>query len=281
MPVKPRLLLIGFGQLNQRVAQQLASEFTITAVSKSHKQANSVTHLSLNLTRDDFSVLAETDFIVYCLSPSSYDQLSYRQIFVDCLRKILDHYDECPPKRLFFVSSTSVYGQNNDEEVNEDSIAKPSGFNGRILVEAEQCLRQSTIPSTVIRFSGIYGHSRTGLLSQIELGKRSSSPPSGYTNRISEDDAVGILCHLLRIASKGKPVASCYLASDDLPVRLHEVVAWVRKQLACLPEVDKNPKQRAGSKRCSNQRIKDSGYTFQHPSYQEGYAEIIAARGKY
>jgi hypothetical protein len=31
-------------------------------------------------------------------------------------------------------------------------------------------------------------------------------------------------------------------------------------------------------KRCSNRRLRASGYTFRFPTFREGYADVIAAR---
>jgi nucleoside-diphosphate-sugar epimerase len=277
LPVRAKLLLLGFGQINLRVAKNLSAEFDITAVSRVPKPFTEGTHLAIDLVSADLSPLGPTDYMVFCLSPASYDEQNYRQVYVNCLNRVIRHFNHFPPKRLLFVSSTSVYGQNEDEIIDENSPTEPTSYNGKILVEAEHCLQNSTIPATIVRFSGIYGHHRTGLLEQIRKGNRSSVPPSSYTNRISEDDAVGALCHLLRLASSGVALANCYLASDNEPVRLHEVTAWVRRQIPCKPETGNFPPTRAGSRRCNNQRLRNTGYSFLHPTYKEGYGEIIAA----
>jgi len=128
-----------------------------------------------------------------------------------------------------------------------------------------------------VRFSGIYGRHRTGLLQQIRLGRKSSKPPSPYTNRISETDAVAVLCHLLTRAQQGHQPAECYVASDCLPTRMHDLVAWVRQQIPCQPESVTVNNSRAGSKRCHNGLLLETGFVFQHPSYQQGYGEIIAS----
>jgi len=290
MTAKPQLMLLGLGQINTRVSEGLADEFDIMAVSRMPKNISSAQHIPLNLLNDDLSALKETDYIVFCLTPSSYDEAGYRQTYVDCLSRVLNHYRQHPPKHFLFISSSSVYGQNQDEWVDESSATVPRSFSGRIIVEAEKMLSASTIPTTTIRFSGIYGRNRTSLIEQIKRGNKSSQPPSNYTNRISETDAVGIICHLLRQAEEGVPLADCYLASDHEPVRLHEVVGWVRQQIPCQPEKGnsqtasgksqvgrKGGFSRTGSKRCRNQRIRSTGYQFRFPSYREGYADVIAA----
>ena len=72
----------------------------------------------------------------------------------------------------------------------------------------------------------------------------------------------------------GKSIDQCYLASDDAPATLHEVTRWLAGQLGA--EITSEPVSRfAGSKRCNNKKLKDTGYEFIYPSYKEGYAALI------
>ena len=143
MTAKPQLMLLGLGQINTRVSEGLANEFDIMAVSRMPKNISSAQHIPLNLLNDDLSALKETDYIVFCLTPSSYDEAGYRQTYVDCLSRVLNHYRQHPPKHFLFISSSSVYGQNQDEWVDESSATVPRSFSGRIIVEAEKMLSAS------------------------------------------------------------------------------------------------------------------------------------------
>jgi hypothetical protein len=59
-------------------------------------------------------------------------------------------------------------------------------------------------------------------------------------------------------------------------VRLDEAVAWVQEQVDCQPPVaDARTGGRAGSKRCNNQRLLDTGFRFEYPDYKTGYLAII------
>ena len=42
-----------------------------------------------------------------------------------------------------------------------------------------------------------------------------------------------------------------------------------------MAEVDVPKIRRAGSKRCKNQRLLDSGYWFEYPTFREGYEMVI------
>ena len=275
---KPSLLLIGYGQINQKVAQTLCNLFMITSVSRSHKTDHNAKHIQLDLVQEDLSSLPnKVDYILYCLTPAQFDEASYKHVFVDGLSKVIQHYSGQSIKRIVFVSSTSVYGQNQNEWVDETSPTEPKSFSGKVLVEAETLLNQSNIPSTIVRFSGIYGFTRQRLLTQILQGEKSSSPPSNYTNRIFEDDAVNVLCHILLLAKQKIPLHECYLASDCQPIAMHDVVSWIQSQIQCHPETgnERPSVSRTGSKRCRNQRLLDTGYKFLFPTYKDGYSAMI------
>lgn len=67
-----------------------------------------------------------------------------------------------------------------------------------------------------------------------------------------------------------------YLASDSEPARLDEVVAWLRRQVPCRPPAeDARQGGRAGSKRCDNRRLRESGFEFRYPNYRAGYRQVI------
>ncbi len=128
----------------------------------------------------------------------------------------------------------------------------------------------------MVRFSGIYGNDRDGMLSKMRDGSIAPAPDSGYTNRIHEDDAVGALCHLVNRDLEGKSLEDCYLASDCEPARLGDIVAWVRETMRCDPvRPDARRDSRVGSKRLDNSRLLATGYRFLFPTFREGYTSMV------
>jgi nucleoside-diphosphate-sugar epimerase len=81
---------------------------------------------------------------------------------------------------------------------------------------------------------------------------------------------------LLRAAAEGTALEDCYIGVDDAPVPLAEVVDWMRKRLGVTEWSDANSVRRAGSKRCSNARIKSLGWTPRYATYKEGYEAMLA-----
>lgn len=212
---------------------------------------------------------AEFDYVFYMPTPDSRDERAYRTIFIEGLSALLERLQEQPRpvRRLFFVSSTAVYGQSQGEWVDESSETEPSGFNGRVLLEAEATATQGAIPAAVVRFSGIYGKGSTRLLERVRSGE--PYDPERWTNRIHVQDCAGVLHHLMRLQAP----ADCYLGSDDAPCQMREVVTWMSEKLGVEPPPSAPPTSL--NKRCSNRRLRQSGYAFAYPSYRDGYAGLI------
>lgn len=218
------------------------------------------------------------DYLVYCVAAGERDEAGYRAAYVEGLRRVLGWLAQQgqKPRRLLFVSSSSVYGQQDGEWIDEGSPAEAQGYSGRIMREAEQLALHSGIPASVVRLTGIYGPGRQGLLKQVRQGYRVASEPPLYGNRIHVEDAAGLLAFLLQAETRGVALEDCYLGVDDAPAPLHEVVAWLRERLGIRHWAEQTTVRRAGSKRCSNARVRALGWQPQYPSYREGYAAVLA-----
>jgi nucleoside-diphosphate-sugar epimerase len=218
------------------------------------------------------------DYLVYCVAAGESGEAGYRAAYVEGLRRTLGWLAQHGqrPKRLLFVSSSSVYGQQDGEWIDEASPAEAASYSGRIMREAEQLVLHSGMAATVVRLTGIYGPGRQGLLKQVSQGYRVASEPPLYGNRIHVDDAAGLLTFLLQADARGVALEDCYIGVDDAPVPLHEVVSWLREQLGVSHWAEQASVRRAGSKRCSNARAKALGWQPQYVSYREGYAAVLA-----
>lgn len=230
---------------------------------------------------------AALDYVVYSAAAAGFGEDDYQAAYVAGVRHLLDALRRAgqQPKRLLFTSSTSVYAQNQGEWVDEDSPAIAEGFSGRCIRQGEQLLWDSGWPAVAIRFGGIYGPGRTRLIDSIRDGTatRSDGPPL-YTNRIHRDDCARVLEHLLFLPEP----APLYLAVDDDPAPLNEVLSWLAVQLGVPePALVSTPPSKPGartrdvasrmraSKRCRNVRLRASGFLFHYPSYRDGYAALL------
>ncbi|WP_019528530.1 SDR family oxidoreductase [Dasania marina] len=275
-----KLLIVGCGDIGIKLASVLPAAVSVYGLRRDiSKLPERIIGLCADVTEpDSLKALADMDFdaVVISLTPGEASDERYQKIYVQGTAQLLAALNHERLQRLIFVSSTSVYGQNDDSWVDEHSVTEPTRYSGKRLLQAEQlCLdygRQHQVATSVLRFAGIYGPGRGRLLQDVLAGKQ--SPPL-YSNRIHSDDCAGFLQHLLQL-----PVAQlqpCYIGVDDLPVRLNEVKDWLAQQLACeLQAVMASSAQRAGSKRCSNRGMKQSGYQLLYGNYQAGYTQLLA-----
>ena len=215
------------------------------------------------------------DYIFYMVGAKVRDEDTYREVYLDGLGRLLQVLGDegQSPKRIFFVSSTSVYGQSRGEWVDESSPTHPPTFSGSIMATTESVLQASDHPSTVLRLGGIYGPGRQGFVSGLRTGRVFSLPPGvNYTNRIHRDDAAGALAHLMAMEAP----ENLYVGVDDDPADRAEVLHWLADRLSVDVLTEESEASYRGSgRRCRNDRLRATGYQFQYPTFREGYGALI------
>lgn len=229
------------------------------------------------------------DYVVYSAAAAGFGEAQYRAAYATGVRNLLHalHQSDQRPRRLLFASSTSVYAQHRGEWVDEDSPAEAAGFSGRCIRAGEQLAWDSPWPAIAVRFGGIYGPGRTRLIDSVRDGAATRSAVPIYTNRIHRDDCARALEHLIELPNPER----LYVAVDDEPAPLDEVLCWLATQLGVPApplapqsplkpgaEADGNAALRLrASKRCRNARLRASGFRFRYPSYRDGYAALLNA----
>lgn len=222
------------------------------------------------------------EYVVFAVGADEGTEQAYRQAYLDGLAGFLEWLaDEGQrPRRLVMVSSTSVYGQRRGEHIDELSPTHPTQFRGETLLASERLGAASGLSTVVVRLGGIYGPGRESLIDRAREGKLQTRSTQHFTNRIHRDDAAGVLRYLLFHPSP----ESLYLGVDDEAAEESELYSWIAKELGLAAPLGEeedeavNRRRSAGSKRCSNRRLRESGYVFRYPTYREGYAELIRAR---
>ncbi|MDN7132106.1 SDR family oxidoreductase [Vreelandella profundi] len=286
--MKLTVLIIGCGDIGINLGRELLEEGHRVIGLRRNVEALKGTGikplaLDLNSLEDaDASSLPHADYVVYTVSADRFEESAYQSAYPEGLKRVLGimAQHKKSPRRVFFVSSTSVHGQQEGEVVNEESPTDPTSFSGKLMCEAEQALINHALPGTVIRFSGIYGPGRDRLIHQVAEGRVAAITPVIYSNRIHRDDCAGIIAHLIRRQESGEPLEDIYLGSDCEPVTMHNVMMWLAQQLKVeATETMQSPLRRRASKRCDNQRLIDAGYQFRFPSYREGYAQVLKEGG--
>jgi nucleoside-diphosphate-sugar epimerase len=274
-----KILIVGCGYVGSELARRLvSSDHEVFGLRRDPQGLPEGVHpLSADVTSAEGigALPPRLEFAVYCVGAKSREQARYRAAYLDGLGNLLRVLGDegQQPKRILFTSSTSVYAQVRGEWVDEASPTHPRNFSGEIMLACERLLAGSRFPATSIRFGGLYGPGRTSLVDGLRTGKSPPLPESPhYTNRIHLDDAAGILAHMIERPDPGP----LYLGVDCEPTDQAVVVRGLADALGVdPPRSTSDAPRRAGSKRCSNALLLESGYIFSHPSWREGYSDLI------
>lgn len=275
-----KILFLGCGDIAQRAAAQLLDQHQCFGLRRNPESLPSaITPLRGDVSdyRQLQQVLAENfDVLVATLTPDGFTEQAYRNAYLEsakALQRALAGLDS-QPKLVIWVSSTSVYGDTGGAWVDEDSPTEPQTFSGRILLAAEEVIRQLPCNNTLVRFSGIYGPGRTRMINQVLAGKGRPADPKQWSNRIHSDDCAGVLAHLIDLLTEGEVPEPLYLASDSKPVTQHDLRRWLASQLGV--ELEEEAVDGGAVRRCSNRALLQSGYQFNYPSYREGYLSLLS-----
>lgn len=225
--------------------------------------------------------------LVYCAAPGERSEETYAAVYLQGLQNVVREMTTrsesrsgtaFPLNRIVFVSSTAVYGDHGDAWIDESTPTAPKAFNGRILVETEQWLEayataHAGVKATSVRLSGIYGPGRNHLIERLRHGQ--ATAPEGLThwvNRIHIDDAAAAIVHILNLPQP----APLYLVTDSTPLPMRTLYDELARLVgAPTPAIGPAPAS-VGSKRLSNQRLIDSGFTFKWPDCRIGHAALLA-----
>ena len=272
-----RILLAGCGDLGFRVAARLLAQGDEVWALRRRPPPEDVPGLrwlgaDLTAPHSLGSLPADITRLVYLPAPDARDKAAYRALFVDGLRHLLEVLDRRALRQVLLVSSSAVYGEHDGDWVDEDTPPAPMGFNGELLLEAEQWLAAQAVSSTVLRLAGLYGPGRLQLVERLRAGaQRVPREVPHWANRIHVDDAAAAVVHLLSLRAP-QPL---YMGVDDTPLPLDELYDFLA-QLVDVPLPAEGPAPAGvGSKRLSNARLRASGWAPQWPDARDGYAALL------
>lgn len=279
-----RILVVGVGDVGGHLARELArTGHEVWGIRRSDKPVgDGVTLIQADVAELETlqNLPKDIDILVYSVASPKFTPEGYHSYYYRGLRHILSALKGQKLKHAFFVSSSSVYHQMNGEWVDEKSETNPVSFAGKEMLQAENALLTSNIPASIVRFTGIYGPDRTRMIEQARRGGYCDPEPPVWTNRIHRDDCVGVLNFLVNRALNGESLDEIYLATDNEPATLFDVLEWMKDRIGEVePDYDLPEATRRANRRCSNKRLRDLGYEFKYPSYQEGYDALLTDMG--
>ncbi|RDJ00240.1 SDR family NAD(P)-dependent oxidoreductase [Dyella solisilvae] len=273
-----RVLVAGCGDVGLRVAQRLLArgdEVWALRRRPAEDDRSGIRWLRGDLTDPDSlrGLPVEMDQLVYLPAPGARDPAAYRAVFVEGLRHLMGALDRAVLKRALFVSSSAVYGEHGDAWVDEETPPDPPGFNGAVLLEAEQWLASQPVRSVVLRLAGLYGPGRLQLLERLRSGVvRVPRSTPHWANRIHVDDAAAGIVHLLSLPEP----APLYVGVDDTPLPLDVLYDHLAGLLGVPAPAEGEPPAGVGSKRLSNARLRASGFEPLWPDARLGYAALLS-----
>jgi len=281
--MSPEVVIIGCGFLGEAAAALFSARgYRVLGLVRSTESrarlAGAAFETALCDVTSDASVSALSDRLsgvpvaIHAVSPGMGGEEAYAALYRDGLERVIRHWG---PRRTIFVSSTSVYGQDDGSWIIEESPTEPVRETGRILRQAEEIALQAGGISA--RFSGIYGPGRSYILRSFLAGEAVLEEGGGrWMNQIHRDDGAAALARL----GEADVPAGIYNVTDSMPATQREVYGWMAefygKPLPPVGPAGLARRRGVTSKRISNQKLRALGWAPRFPSYRDALPLIAA-----
>lgn len=119
-----------------------------------------------------------------------------KENFVAKIQNIIPFIEKSAIEKVIFVSSTSVYADDNSI-ITEETKPNPDTESGRQLLEAEHILQSNkNFQTTIVRFGGLIGDDRHPI--KFLAGRKNIENPNGPINLIHQIDCIGIIEAILK-----------------------------------------------------------------------------------
>ena len=284
---KPRLLILGCGDVGLRLLPLVRDRFRVFAVTSQAAHCDALRAagaIPLVANLDDLASLTRlaglATVIVHLAPPQSDGEKDQR---TRNLTAIL-------PDRatLVYVSTSGVYGDCGGAMVDETRPVQPQNARAKRRVDAERVLRdwarRAGARLGILRVPGIYAADRLPL-ERLRKGTPALQPHDDvYTNHIHADDLARIIALALYRAAPGR----IYHAVDDSALKMGEYFDAVAQAFG-LPRPPRLPRAllqtevspmllsfMSESRRLTNRRIKQElGVRLRYAQVKDGLAAIL------
>lgn len=212
------------------------------------------------LEGEDLRAFFQTDLLLVNIPPGGRRDPEVEENYPRRVKAIVEMAMQMEVPELVFISSTSVYG-NENTTLDESAELAPETASGRALVIIERYLQLLRAPRpTVLRMGGLVGGSRKP--GRFLAGKKDVPNGESPVNLVHLEDCIGLIQALIQQQAFGHTLN---VVADEHPTR----AAFYTHQAA---KEDLEPPTFQGSKKLaykiiSNERAKSLlNYTFQHPN---------------
>lgn len=198
--IMKKISVLGCGWLGLPLAKSLLKKgFSINGSTTSLEkisilEKNGITPFQISLFEDKIEgamdlFLDNSEILIVDIPPKLRGDS--KENFVGKIHSLIPFIENSTIKKVLFVSSTSVFSDDNSE-VTEASIPNPDTESGKQLLEAEQLLLSNkNFQTTIIRFGGLIGNDRHPI--KFLAGRKNIENPDAPINLIHQDDCIGII----------------------------------------------------------------------------------------
>ncbi|MFH6945604.1 SDR family oxidoreductase [Flavobacterium sp. FlaQc-50] len=144
--------------------------------------------------------LDKSDVLIIDIPPKlrAENQDSEKKVFVEKIKNLIPFIEKASVKKVLFVSSTSVYG-NENSTITEETNPNPDTESGKQLLLAEAVLQNNpNFETTILRFGGLIGEDRQPV--KFLAGKENLTNPDAPVNLIHQKDCIGIIEEIITLA---------------------------------------------------------------------------------
>ena len=213
---KPRILIVGCGDIGLRVAKQLCRNYRVFALTSQQSRFPELRGLGITPILGDLdkpetlwrlSGLAET--VIHLAPPQN---IGHRDSRTRNLTRILAQ-GPASLSRLIYVSTTGVYGDHKGGRVSEITPVNPQSERAKRRVDAERVLRlwgpAHGVAVTILRVPGIYAANRLPVERLQARTPALISDEDAYSNHIQSDDLARLVCAAVYHGKPQRVINAC------------------------------------------------------------------------
>lgn len=189
MPLAQKLMTLGY-----RVKGSVSTVKKATAL-----QSKGIDAYAVNITEEGVlgtpkGLLKNTETLIIMIPPGLRRNSGANYVLK--MSHFLDKVKESDITQVIFVSSTSVYGDDQGA-ITERDLPTPEHNAGKQLFEAEQLFFNAPgLETSIVRFGGLYGGTRQPI--KFLAGRKDLSGGLALVNLIHRDDCIGILSEIIK-----------------------------------------------------------------------------------
>ena len=281
-----RLLIIGFGDIAQRMAPLLAGHWRVYALARDPRRFPLLRALGVTPVRGDLDrpgslapLAGLAQDVVHLAPPPERGASDTRTAhLVAAIAK-----GGSLPQHFVYISTSGVYGDCGGELVAETRPPRPQSERARRRADAERQLREwgrrSGVRVSILRVPGIYAADRLPLARLTHGTPALNADEDVYVNHVHAEDLARIVVAALQRGAPGR----MYNAADDAPIRMGDYFDLVAERfgLPSPPRVNRAAAERliaphllsfmSESRRLVNRRLKQElRVRLRFPTVREG-----------